>query len=253
MKRLFLALIIYALPCLAQPVPAPVQKIIMLKYAEPNAVQRLLQVFNLSMQTDSRMKVISISGLPDRVSAAEAAIKALDVPSAQQKDIELTVYFIVGSDKENLTGNAVPQDLQSVISQLKSAFAFKNYRMLDALTLRTRSGADASTSGVLNSGPGAPATSEFKIHAATVTEDGATIRIDGLHAALRMPFTVTKGVQAAARGGSFSGAAERQVQYAQSGIDQDIDVKEGQKVVVGRTSLEGPDKPLFLVLMAHAL
>src|SRR5262249_12289641 len=146
-------------------------------------------------------------------------------------------------DKENLTGNPIPQDVQPVITQLKSAFAFKNYRMLDALTLRTRSGGPASTSGVLSSGPGLPATTEFKIRAATVSEDG-TIRIDDLHASLRLPYTVTKSVQAGARGGS----AEREVAYRNSGVEQSVDVKEGQKVVVGRTSLEGPDKALFLVL-----
>jgi hypothetical protein len=32
-----------------------------------------------------------------------------------------------------------------------------------------------------------------------------------------------------------------------------VDVKEGQKVVVGRSSLEGPQQALFLVLTAHVI
>jgi len=43
------------------------------------------------------------------------------------------------------------------------------------------------------------------------------------------------------------------VEYTDSGIDQDVDVKEGQKVVVGRSSLEGPQKALFLILTAHVI
>src|SRR5215470_16303088 len=134
MKRFFLALMICALPALAQqPAPQRVQKLVQLKYADPNAVVRLIRVFGVEyMETDTRMKVISIAGRADQVAAAEAAIKQLDVPAAEPKDIELTVYFIVAGDKENLTGNPIPQDLQPVVTQLKSAFAFKNYRMLDA-------------------------------------------------------------------------------------------------------------------------
>jgi hypothetical protein len=43
------------------------------------------------------------------------------------------------------------------------------------------------------------------------------------------------------------------VEYRDTGIDQDVDVKEGQKVVVGRSSLEGPEKALFLILTARVI
>jgi hypothetical protein len=43
------------------------------------------------------------------------------------------------------------------------------------------------------------------------------------------------------------------VQYIDTGITQDVDVKEGQKVVVGRASLDGPEKALFLILTARVV
>jgi hypothetical protein len=46
---------------------------------------------------------------------------------------------------------------------------------------------------------------------------------------------------------------QKSVEYINSGIDQDVDVKAGQKVVVGRSSLEGPQQALFLILTARVI
>jgi hypothetical protein len=40
----------------------------------------------------------------------------------------------------------MPKELDGVMAQLKSAFAFKSYRLMDTLALRTRVGQMASTS-----------------------------------------------------------------------------------------------------------
>ena len=92
--------------------------------------------------------------------------------------------------------------------------------------------------------------SQFSIRNATVSEDGTTVRIDRMHAGLRIPFTRREGVGGDAKAGSN---AQRSVEYINSGIDQDVDVKEGQKVVVGRSSLEGPQQALFLILTARVI
>jgi hypothetical protein len=181
------------------------------------------------------MKVMALNGSPSNVAAAEAAIKQLDVAP---KSIELTVYFVVGGDNaQQLSGAPVPADVRDVITQLKNAFTFKEYKVMDVLTLRTRSGSDAETTGILNSG-NPPRMSQFSIRNVTVGDDG-TIRIDRMHAGLRIPLARP----------SEPGKSD----YINSGIDQNVDVKEGQKVVVGRSSLEGPEKALFLILTAHVI
>ena len=72
-----------------------------------------------------------------------------------------------------------------------------------------------------------------------MSEDGTTIRIDRMHAGLRIPV-----------GGA---SAQKGAEFITSGIDQDVDVKDGQKVVVGRSSLEGPQQTLFLILTARVI
>ena len=234
-----------AAPAVAQaPAEGRITKLVTLKNIEPRAIESMLQLFGVTTNSNNQMKIMAIIGTPEKVAAAEAVIKQLDVAP---KTIDLTVYFVVGGDGPALAGGAVPQDLRDVITQLKGAFTFKEYKMLDVLTLRTRAGSGADTSGILN-GSTPPRMSRFSIRNATVSEDGSTIRIDQMHAGLRIPFTRRDGAAADAKGG-----AQKSFEYIDSGITQDVDVKEGQKVVVGRSSLEGPQQALFLILTAHVI
>lgn len=233
MKRLILALALMAVPILAQVGQDPnekIQKLVTLKYADPGSITNLLRNFGVDLQLDGHMKVIALSGPRNRVTTAEDAIKQLDVPSVGQKDIELTVYFVVGSDQANVSGSPVPKELESTVATLKSTFPFKNYTMLDVLALRTRSGVNASASGQLTGGR----LTDFRIRSASVDGDGGMIRLDNLHAGLRVPV-----------------ASGDKTNYLDTGVSTDVvDVKEGQKLVVGRSSLNGPDTALFLVLIA---
>jgi len=233
MKRLILALALIAMPTLAQVGQDPrerIQKLVTLKYADPQSIINLLHDFGVDMREDSRMKVIALSGQRDRVTTAEDAIKQLDVPAAGQKDVDLTVYFVVASDQANVSGSPIPKELESTIATLKGTFPFKSYVMLDVLALRTRAGVNAGTSGQLTGGR----LTEFHVRSASLEGDGSMIRLDNLHAGLRVPV----------------GSGEK-TNYLDTGVSTDVvDVKEGQKLVVGRSSLNGPDMALFLVLIA---
>lgn len=237
MKRLLLALVLAAAPVMAQVSQDPnerIQKLVTLKYADPQIVRRLLSNFGVEIQADDRMKVIALSGPRNKVTTAEDAIKQLDMPSAAQKDIELTVYFVVGSDQPNLPGNPIPTDLQSTVAAIKSTFPFKAYVLLDALSLRARSGVGADTTGEASGNR----YTQFRVRSASIDGDGTMIRLDGLHAGLRIPRSDGAG----------------KIVYTDTGISTDVvDVKEGQKLVVGRSSLEGPEKALFLVLIAKVI
>jgi hypothetical protein len=237
MKRLILALALIAMPTLAQVAQDPterVQKLVTLKYADAQSVASLLHDFGVELRVDVRMKVIAVSGQRNRVTTAEDAIKQLDVPAAGQKDIDLTVYFVVASDQANVTGSPIPKELDSTVATLKGAFPFKNYVMLDVLALRSRSGASAEASGQLTGGR----LTTFSVRAASLDGDVSVIRLDSLHAGLRVPV----------------GGGGEKPNYVDTGISTNVvDVKEGQKLVVGRSSLNGPDTALFLVLIAKVV
>jgi hypothetical protein len=209
-----------------------VQKLITLKYVDPRAVQGLLVDFGVMTRADPRLKVIALSGKRANVMTAEDAIRQLDVPGAAQKDIELTVYFVTGTDQTTAGTNPIPKELESTVATLKSTFPFKNYGLLDVLSLQTRSGAGAETSGQFGS-----RFTTFRIQSASLEGNGM-IRLDRLHAGVRNP--IADGPD--------------KINYVDTGISTDVvDVKEGQKLVVGRSSLDGPEKALFLVLIAKVV
>ena len=237
MKKLLALAALVTAPVLLEPAAAQqaadpnerIQKLVTLKYIEPYVVSSLLRDFGVDIRSDPRSKVIALTGRRANVMTAEDAIKQLDVPGTAQKDIDMTVYFVIGSEQSNVTGTPIPADLQSTVSTLKSTFPFKTYALLDTLSLRTRTGVTASTSGQYGG-----RITYFRLGSATVEPEGGSIRLDRLSAGLRNPINGGQG----------------KVEYVDTGVTTEVvDVKEGQKLVIGRSSLDGPSTAIFLVLV----
>jgi len=246
MKRVWLALILLAMPLAAQEKkeaaqvqqPTAVRKLFILKYADPRSLHQLLNVFIANFSDNTEMHALAVQADSQTMPAIEDAIARLDVPAAAPKNIELNVYLLLGGDSD---GSTVPKELDSVVTQLKSAFAFKAYRLMDTLTLRARTGQRVETSSSGGSVPIGLITQQvvtaFRISSASIGQDG-TIRLDGLQSNSRWPLQTGQG--------------ENAYRYQDLGLSTDVDIKEGQKVVVGRVGISR-DQALFLVLTARVV
>lgn len=119
-------------------------------------------------------------------------------------------------------------------------FAYKGFSLLDTLVLRSREGPGAEASGVVaTTAQQNPKTLyQFKFRSATITpgEKGPVVRIDGLRSGLKVPMSM---------GAQFN--------YVDVSINTDIDIREGQKVVVGKANMDGTDKAMILVVMAKVV
>jgi len=116
-----------------------------------------------------------------------------------------------------------------------------NSRAFPASVLRVRAGQGGEASGVVDSGPSAPGAktiSQVKFKSASVSTDekGHAIRIDGLRVGLKVPVAGPGGVQ-----------------YLDTGISTDVDIREGQKVVVGKANMDGSDRASIVVLTAKVV
>jgi hypothetical protein len=243
MKRLILTLMLLTLPLAAQnPLvpPGPIQKLIPLKYADPRTVSEMLRVFDIQVIANTELHSLAVKASPQTMQAVEEAIARLDTPSAAPKNIELIIYLVVGADGDPAPGGVVPKDLESVVTQLKNTFPFKAYRLLDVMTLRTRSGQQANTDssgGYMQFGNITKAvTSSFQINSSSIGADGATVRLDQIRAGARIPVEAGPG--------NFN--------FQDLSLRTDVDIKEGQKVVVGRMGINR-EQALFLVLTAHVV
>jgi hypothetical protein len=244
MRRFYFAILLMALPLAAQddkktdtsPKPVTEQKLFTLKYADPQNLRNLLQVFHADIYANREMRVLTVDAPAGTMPAIEDAIKRLDVPAAAPSNIDLMVYLVVGHEGENPVASApVPKDLDSVVTQLKNAFAFKSYSLLDVLALRTRTGQEASTTssgGAVQTGVGnttQPVITSMRIGTASLGGDGS-VHISNLAASIKMPVSSGNGFN-----------------YQDLGLHTDLDIKEGQKVVIGRLGIS-KDQALFLVM-----
>jgi hypothetical protein len=242
-STLCIGLLLMTAAAWAQEPPKNTQAIIEVKYADPNRLVDLLrQTFNANMKADSSLHVIGVSGPPDLVTAVTAAIQKLDVPLSSGPDVELTVYLISGVAQGPGTDD-VPQELGSTAKQLHGLFAYKGYKLSDTLVLRGRTGRpyngrETETEGVL------PGTANLNYHLnynslEVSPGDPRTVHINGLGFSLRGP-TVTFT--------SKDGVTTDHTQIP-ANIHTDLDVKEGQKTVVGKSSVNSAGDALILVIV----
>ena len=134
-------------------------------------------------------------------------------------------------------------DLDPVVKQLKGIFNYKGFRLLESFVLRSRDGEHGDTNGFLppleNLPPGNKISYQFQYNKVSV-EGGDNARVahfEHLRLAMRVPIAVPTGVSS-----------------VDASIATDVDVPEGKKVVVGKTSaLEGSDGALILVISAKVV
>lgn len=212
------------------------KRIVTVKYADVEQLARVLNPLGGAI-ANREMRTISIFGSPEDVAAMENAIKRLDVPPPPTENIELTAYLLVASEQSGAKNT--PAELDGVIKQLKGVFPYQGYRLLDTLMVRCRSGREGEANGMAPSNPEDVNKTLYQLRFRSVTlipdSAGKRIRIDGLRLGAKMPVRTSSN--------NFT--------YIDTGINTDLDVREGQKVVVGKATVDSSNNALFLVLTAR--
>jgi hypothetical protein len=212
-------------------------KIFELKYGDVRRIGETIRIFpNSGLLWDESMRTISVKGTAEQLKVIEEAIQRFDVPSATQ-NLEFTIYLVIASPDPG-KGGGMPQALDSVVKQMSETFSFKSFRMGETFLIRSRDGrmAEASSIGPYT-GDGQNTIYQCKFNSARLIPDekGKKFRIDGLRIGMKMPYKT-------------SGGADPKYQYADIGFNTDIDVREGQKAVVGKANVIGGET-MFAVLV----
>jgi hypothetical protein len=230
--------------------PAPVEekglvtRIFEVKYQNVDRLAQLLFPFGVKLQPSNEFKAITASGRSELVTAVGEAIKRFDVPV---KNVEVTLYILAGLSQASQP-DAVPRDLEGVVKQLRSLFAYQGYRLQDTMLTRSREGQQAQANGTgASAGTTAPPPLyQVSFSSISVTPDGKgnVVRIDKLRFSARVPYSPSGSPGMQPNYSSFT--------YHDTGISTDVDVREGQKFVVGKTGMGGGDA-LILVVMAKVV
>lgn len=212
------------------------RKLIQLKYVSANRVHNLLRNYtNANVESDDNLHVIAVRGTPDSVAAFEEAVKKLDTAPL---DFELTVFLISASPQP---GDHLPDALTSTAKQLHGVFAYKGYDLLESFVLRGRDGQGTDgTQGGSADGTIKSSTYSFRYYRASV-HDGTPkiVNLQNLNLQIRMPTGMRND--------------KGQPEYKTTGLNTDIDIRDGQKVVVGKSDVNNGESPLILVVTAKVV
>jgi hypothetical protein len=220
-----------------------VQKVFAIKHADVEAIARTLSIFPVPIHPNRELRVVGVSAPAALLPTIEETIRRLDVPPPAPQNVELTVYLLLASDQEG----SVPAELESVVKQLRTTFGFKGVRSVDTLVVRSRDTRPGQVSGLSKLDPEIPNPSTYSLsHAgASINSDekGRSIRLNGLRFNAKI----------AAKNQQVEGGAAVGYTWIDAGFGTDVDVREGQKVVVGKTAVGATNAALILVITAKVL
>jgi hypothetical protein len=227
------------------PAAGRIIKVIHVQYGNPENIASALPTRpSVFVRGNNALQAVVVQGDPTDVSSIAQSVKELDVPSVSltARDIELRVFVIGAGPKAQAANNAGPET-DPVIKQLQSAFPYPSYELLDTMLLRSREGETARTDGIMKTFPEKPeqhAGDRYAIQYRLVVEPGdphRTIRLNGFE------FRTHSGAPAS---GDTSAALN-------IGFQTNLQLHEGQKVVIGKTNIDNGDSALFVVVTAKVL
>jgi hypothetical protein len=226
-----------------------VKKVFRVEHADVRRLSKLLQVFGVEIEADSELRMIAVRGPQESVAALEASLEHLDVPPKPATNIQLTVYLLNALLDEE-AGGEIPTELEEVVSQIRSVFPYKGFRLWETLVLRTRDNQGGvrgpnTVSGVItdDGGKASDAFYKFSFNSLRLIPDeqnGEVVRINQLS-------LMIGGVA------DESPDKKRAGETGHASIRTDIDVREGQKVVVGKANIGASNSALILVVTARVL
>jgi hypothetical protein len=173
----------------------------------------------------------------------EEAIKRIDTPEAPRPDIEFSVHVLIASASAGGVED-YPAELADVVKQLKSALKYKSYALMTSGIHRAKEGPQlVENSGVAQSNlfasvPTPPNPIFYEYHLMRISIDSAsgapTVQIGEFRFNMKVPLNLGN-----------------QVQYQNVGFQSPVGLRQGEKVVVGSTSMG--DKGLVVVVSAKLI
>jgi Bacterial type II/III secretion system short domain len=218
-----------------------------IKYRDPNGLLQVMRPLGsgfkgATMSVEREFNTLTVRDFPENIASIEEAIKRLDTPQAPRPDIEFSVHVLIASNSPG-GPDVYPAELGDVVKQLKSALKYKSYSLMTSAVHRAKEG----PGGVRNSGvaesnlfssvptPPNPIFYEYSLQSISIdSAAGAAVQVGELRFNMRVPLNLGTNVQ-----------------YQDVGFRSPVGLRQGEKVVVGSTTMG--DKGLVVVVSAKLL
>jgi hypothetical protein len=260
-----IALLVFALPASAQqkenePSPSEAEamakafrsRVFEIKHRNPRDLLNVLLsmrsgVRGSAMTHSDQFNTITVRDYPEVLATVEEVIKRLDVvepPAPPRPGVEFRIHILIASNSSSVTSQ-FPPDVADAVKQLQQTLSYKNYYMMTSQVLRYEGASRTiSNKGIaefkLNSDTAAsknPIFYEYHIQDGKIRVEGSTTRVEvpSFRFVMKAPLMVRAD----------------SLQYEEIGFNTPVTLAEGEKVVVGTTSLE--DKGIIVVLSARII
>jgi hypothetical protein len=177
-------------------------------------------------------------------SAGLACGQAAAPPSEPSvKNVELTVYLLSGV--QTPAADDVPSDLAATVKQLHGLFSYKGYKLTESFILRGRTTTNLQarltrTEGVL---PGSGLHYNFSYNSVRISgEKPYLVHINNLSIRLTAPAAP-----------AYRPDGKESLAPTVASIETDLDLGDGQKTVVGKSSINSTGDALILVIVPKVI
>lgn len=237
------------------PRPGDITKVFVLQHAGSRALAEVLQIFPASITYATYgplpKQAIGVSAAPGVMAAIEETIKRLDDPrgvTVPTKSIEITGY-VLDALSEPAQAGALPPELEGVVTQLRRTFAYTDYRLVDTVIARASEGSRLEINAVGTGEAGNAARRRYTLRARQVnvapSENGPIVHLETLSFQAQIPLPLADSNATTVGVGM---PPVRGFSYTNVGVEADVDIRPGQRVVVGKSGVADPSKAMILVL-----
>lgn len=207
--------------------PVIKKELVKLKFVTGNDIIPLIQPFLVDLRherinMDSSKKILTLSATPENIELMKQVIREVDVKPA---DLLYTVQLILGSETE--AGSADPIQNDPLIKELRGLLRYKSYTVLDSSMVRVVNRENAE----VVMGPKA----EFEFALRPEVAGDAKAPVVKTQVRLRK----------VERLGSFQ---DKPLTNVVTLIESTLNIKSGERAVVGVSKLDGGDKGLILII-----
>ncbi len=230
--------------------PNYVPRVFQLKYVDARWLEQLLFPYGALIQRQDNLNSLAVRAPSAMIDTIADLIKQLDVPANTAKTVELTCYLIMAAPQSG-GGDSTPPVLKPVIDQLRNVLTYKSYTVVDTIIGRTNAGRELNLSGAATKISDLvpwPSGYQLSIRPGLIGEGKdqvirlETISFNGAVESVDPNATSSKDAPPVPNlpGGRYL--------RTQVNISTTLDIKQGQQVVVGKSTVR--DHALILVVSA---
>lgn len=223
-------------------------RIFEVRHRDPQSVARVLGGLGSGFRgavvsPNQEFRTITVRDFPENIAAIEEALRRLDAPEPPRPGVEFQVYLLLASNDPAAQSN-LPAELNEAAAGLRSTLGYRTLSLMGTQVVRSKDRSyDAYNKGIAELRPGGDAAQKgspvyynYSIRSVSLAgEPGrATVRAEEFSLNLRVPVVqVTGGTS-----------------YEEVGFKNPVLLREGERVVVGSTSVG--DKSVVVMLTAKA-